>query len=132
MNESSRRIVLSALIFFLFLTYFPARVYAQTVTATVPVGANPTFAAYDSGQGEVFVANTGDDTVSVISDSSNTVTATVSVGAGPFGVSYDSGTGEVFVANTGDDTVSVISDSSNTVTATVGVGTAPYGVAYDS
>src|SRR5438034_282394 len=119
MNESSRRIVLSALIFFLFLTYFPARGYAQTVTATVPVGANPTFAAYDSGRAEVFVANNGDNTVSVIEDCSNTVAATVSVGDGPFGVAYDSGKGEVFVANTGDNTVSVISDSSNTVTATV-------------
>src|SRR2546425_749311 len=132
MNEPSRRIALSALMFFLVLTYFPARVYSQTVTATVPVGANPTFTAYDSSKGEVFVANYGAATVSVISDSSNTVVATVGVGASPFGVAYDSGKGEVFVANTGAGTVSVISDSSNTVVATVGVGTNPYGVVYDS
>src|SRR6267143_1660748 len=110
MNEPSRRIALSALMFFLVLTYFPARVYAQTVTATVPVGANPTFLAYDSGKGEVFVANYGAGTVSVISDSSNTVVATVGVGATPQGVAYDSGKGEVFVANSGDNTVSVIQD----------------------
>ncbi len=132
MNESSRRIVLSALIIFLFLAYFPSRAHAQTVTATVPVGANPTFLAYDSGKGEVFVANYGATTVSVISDSTNTVVATVGVGASPFGVAYDSGRGEVFVANENADDVSVISDSSDTVVATVGVGTNPEGVAYDS
>ena len=115
MNESSRRIVLSALAFLLFLAYFPAGVSAQTVTATVPVGAQPLFLAYDSGKGEVFVANFNDSTVSVISDSSNTVTATVSVGTNPVGVAYDSGKGEVFVANSSDNTVSVISDPTLTL-----------------
>ena len=120
MNESSRRIVLSALVFLLFLAYFPAGVSAQTVTATVPVGAQPLFLAYDSGNGEVFVANFNDSSVSVISDSSNTVTATVSVGTNPVGVAYDSGKGEVFVANSSDNTVSVISDPTLTLAPSSG------------
>ena len=40
----------------------------NSVIATVAVGTNPYGAAYDSGQSEVFVANEGDGTVSVISD----------------------------------------------------------------
>ena len=60
---------------------------------------------------EVFVANYGSGTVSVISDSVNGVVATVPVGTEPWGVAYDSGKGEVFVANYGSNTVSVMSDS---------------------
>jgi len=40
----------------------------NSVVATVNVGSSPDGAAYDSGQGEVFVANFGSNTVSVISD----------------------------------------------------------------
>ena len=61
------------------------------VTATIPVGTNPEGVAYDAGKGEMFIANYGSNTVSVISDSSNTVVATVPVGIEPVGVAYDSG-----------------------------------------
>ena len=98
----------------------------------IGVGYSPTGLAYDSGRGEVFVANTNAGTVSVISDFTNTVVATVNVGNGPLGVAYDSGRGEVFVANYGSKTVSAISDANNSVVATFGVGPAPFGVAYDS
>ncbi|MGB6462713.1 MAG: hypothetical protein WBF38_00615, partial [Nitrosotalea sp.] len=37
--------------------------------ATVPVGSNPEGVAYDSGKGEIFVANVATNSVSVISDS---------------------------------------------------------------
>ncbi|TLY14156.1 MAG: hypothetical protein E6K86_08680, partial [Thaumarchaeota archaeon] len=64
--------------------------HAQTVVATVNSGGLPYSVAYDSARGEVFVADYGSNTVSVIDDSSNTVVATVSVGANPIGVAYDS------------------------------------------
>ena len=72
----------------------------------------PTGAAYDSSKGEVFVANSASDSVSVISDSTNDVVATVTVGTSPIGMEYDSSKGEIFVTNTQSDSVSVISDSS--------------------
>ena len=106
--------------------------YAGNVLPTDCGGTRPTGVAYDSGKGEVFVANSGSNSVSVISDSSNTVVATVTVGTSPWGLAYDSGKGEVFVTNWGSDNVSVISDSSNTVVTTVTVGSHPYGGAYDS
>ena len=84
---------------------------AVGATGTITVGTEPEGVAYDSGKGEVFVANYAAGTVSVISDSNNAVVATVTVGANPYGVAYDSGKGEVFVADTSDNTVSVISDS---------------------
>src|SRR5439155_24867055 len=106
----------------------------RKILATIPVDINPNGMAYDSGKGEVFVTNTGSNTVSVISDATNTVVATISMGAfaSPSGVAYDSGKGEVFVVNTGLSTVSVISDATYVVVATISVGRAPVGVAYDS
>jgi len=64
-------------------------VHAQSVVATVTVGNAPYTAAYDSAKGEVFVANGNNNTVSVISDSSNTVVANVTMGNIPLGVAYD-------------------------------------------
>src|SRR5260370_36562760 len=66
---------------------------AQTVVATVtlPAGGVPYYAAYDSGKGEIFVANYGSNTVNVISDSTNTVGATVKGVALAWGAAYCSG-----------------------------------------
>jgi YVTN family beta-propeller protein len=113
------------------------QVPSSAVVANVHVGNYPFGVAYDSGKGEIFVTNIYDDTVSVISDSSNDVIATVPVGVDPQGLAYDSGKSEVFVANLASNqatsgVVSVISDSNNTVVATVPVGYAPNGVTYDS
>ena len=88
--------------------------------------------AYDSGKGEVFVANQYAYNVSVISDASNREVAKVPEGMWPAGVAYDSGKGEVFVTNSLSNNVSVISDASNKAIAAVPVGSNPLGVAYDS
>ena len=99
--------------------FFAQTASALSVVATITVGNVPTYVAYDSAKGEVFVANDGSNSVSVISDTTNSVVATVSyVGSNPFGVTYDSGKGEVFVANSGSNNVSVINDSNNAKSAT--------------
>jgi YVTN family beta-propeller protein len=107
-------------------------VNAQTVTATINVGTSPTGVAYDQGKGEIFVANSGFNTISVISDDTNAVIKTVTVGTSPTGIAYDSGKGEVFITNHGSNSVSVVSDTSLAVVATVPVGTSPNNLAYDS
>lgn len=100
-------------------------------------------AAYDSGMGEIFVANDLSNTISVIRDSDNAVVATIPVCFYPCGnappsnpysnnLAYDPGKGEVFATNFVSNTTSVIDDVTNTVTAVIRVGHAPYGVAYDS
>src|SRR2546425_2305700 len=100
-----------------------------TVVATVPVGNNPFGVGYNSGNGYVYVANWGSDTVTVIDGT--TVVATVPVGNNPFGVGYNGGNGYVYVANSGTgNTVSVINGT--TVVANVTVGPSPYGVGYNS
>jgi YVTN family beta-propeller protein len=107
-------------------------VHAVGVTSTITVGPNPWGVAYDSGKGETFVVNSGNNSVSVISDSNNAVLATITVRNQPYRVIYDSGRGEIFVTNYAANSVSVISDSTNTIVATVPVGTHPASFAYDS
>ncbi len=91
------------------------------MTAPITVGGIP----------YLYVANQGDDSVSVIRKTDHTTTATISVGSEPYGLSTISisGTTYVYVANTGSNTVSVINTNSNSVVATVTVGVKPYYVA---
>ena len=85
--------------------------------------------AVDPAAGTVYVANDGDDTVSVIDAASGTVTATIPVGAVPSAVAVDPAAGTVYVANYFGNTVSVIDAATRTVTATIPVGTSPGAVA---
>ncbi|MCI4322867.1 MAG: PKD domain-containing protein [Thermoplasmata archaeon] len=103
-----------------------------TLPAGINVSSNPSALAYDSGMGEVFVANEGTNNVSVISDSTNTVVASVAVGNEPDSIAYDSAKGELFVSNYQDDNVSVISDATNTIVTNISVGIHPISVVYDS
>ena len=124
-------------------------VRAQTVTATIPVGSQPSSVAVTPNGAYVYVANSespvlfgegnigyGPGTVSVISTATNTVTATVTVGSFPRDVAvtpngkYSYVTDSYYnVTNFESGTVSVISTATNTVTATVSVGSYPVGVA---
>jgi YVTN family beta-propeller protein len=82
---------------------------AAAVVATVPVGATPYAVAADPCRSRVYVANFGDNTVSVIgAPRSDPVVATVPVGDEPDAVAVDPGTGRVYVTNAGDNTVSLL------------------------
>ena len=76
-----------------------------------------------------YVANSGDNTVSVINTATNSVVGTNNVGSTPIGVAVSPDGNRVYVANNGSGTVSVIDTATDTVTATVGVGTLPQAVA---
>ena len=83
--------VLGLLIIAVFGLSIAGGVHAASVSSTIKVGASPTGVAYDSAKGEIFVANSGSNTVSIISDQTNAVIKTVTVGTSPTGVAYDSG-----------------------------------------
>ncbi len=110
----------------------PSATGANTVVATVPVGSDPEGDAYDATNGDLYVANEGDNNVSVIKGSTNTVVATVSVGTEPVGVAFDATNGDVYVTNFGGYVVSVINGSTNALVTTVPVGSEPIGVAFDA
>jgi YVTN family beta-propeller protein len=114
------------------------------IVATIKVGSEPYFLAYDSKKGEMFVINHGDGTVSVISDSSNSVITTLTLSPlayQPWGVAYNPRKDEVYVSDSAIGGVIAISDQSNTVVANVTPGTIqsnglsyskPLGIAYDN
>ena len=68
-------------------------------TTKVPVGSSPFGVAVNPAGTKVYVANTGDDTVSVINTTTNEVTYTVTVGAGPYGVAVNPAGTKVYVVN---------------------------------
>jgi YVTN family beta-propeller protein len=114
---------------------FVKSVSAQTDTkgvTNVPVGPYPTGIAYDAINGQLYVAETGTDQVSVINGSTNTLVGKVTVGAAPIGIAFDSANGDIYVADLYSGTVSVINGSTNAVIATVLVGGGPDAVAFDS
>ena len=69
----------------------------------------------DPATGHIYVANQGDDTVSVIDGASNPVIATVPVGDKTFAIGVNSVTSRIYVTNRADATVSVIDGASNAV-----------------
>jgi len=112
---------------------------AGNVTADVTVGFGGQQPAYDQANGDIYDPDSSNNTVSVISDTTNTVVATVPVGANPSGVAYDSANGDLYVENCApsvDGSVSVISGANNSlVTGTVNsvdLGICPDGAVYDS
>jgi YVTN family beta-propeller protein len=78
----------------------------------------------------VYMTNSGDGTVSLISTATDTVIGSpIPVGSSPFGAAVTPDGSKVYVANFSSDTVSVIATATNTVIATIPVGFGPYGVA---
>ena len=113
------------MIFFLLSFLIMPAASAEFTLPTISVGSMPDGVAYDSSRGEVFVANTLSNTISVVSGRTNRVVATVAAGNSPDDPACDTGRGEVFVANSFDNTVSVISDRTDRVVATFPAGNTP-------
>jgi YVTN family beta-propeller protein len=97
----------------------------NTVTATIPVGANPVGVA--AGRDRIFVTNLGDGTVSVIDAATNTVVATINDSStsnhyGGFGIAVTPDGSKVYVAATQDRHggqyrgLSVIQTTTNAIT----------------
>lgn len=88
----------------------------HTLENTIAVGNQPTGITTVGEGAYVFVANSGDDTVSVIRTSDNTVIQTIAVCDNPYGVAAPMNGSFVVVLGT-DDIVSIISASDYSVTA---------------
>lgn len=99
----------------------------NTVTATIPVGTQPSGIAVNPLTRRIYVANLADNNVSVIED--DPVIATIPVGTAPRAVAVNSRLNRVYVANRDTNNLSVIDGRFNNVIATVEVGTQPKSVA---
>lgn len=102
------------------------------VASTAPVGVYAGNAVYDSGLGEIFIANFGSDNLTVVNATHDKVVANVPVGQEPDGLAYDPSDGEVFVANFLSNNISVVADSSNRVIRTITGMDGPEGLTFDS
>jgi len=113
---------------------FNASTYALA-SAIASGNTNPYGAAATPDGSEVWVTESGTNTVSVISTATNTITATVVVGIYPHGIVITPDGTTAYVANTGPNTgpggsqtVSVVSVATQAVSGTVTVGEAPQAV----
>jgi YVTN family beta-propeller protein len=102
-------------------------VLSATLVLFMAVSAGPA-----EGAGPfAYVANTGDNTVSVIATATNTVVGSpIAVGMAPQGVAVTPDGTKVYVANQGAANVSVIATATNTVVGSpIAVGSQPLGIA---
>ncbi|HII91403.1 MAG TPA: PKD domain-containing protein [Methanosarcina sp.] len=99
------------------------------VTATVPVGSDPSNVAITPDGKKVYVTNLDSDDVSVIDTATNKVIATVPVETWPCGIAGSPDGKKVYVANEGGfisgKSISVINTTTNTVIATMDLGKRP-------
>ncbi|MDE1863194.1 MAG: HYR domain-containing protein [Thaumarchaeota archaeon] len=107
----------------------------NTIVGTVAVGNAPEMLAFDRDNGNIYVANNADGTVSAIDGRTGTLSSTITVGNGPQGIAIDERNGKIYVANTGTsfggNTVAVIDAKTGKVAGTITVGVGPIGVAFD-
>ncbi|WP_165775205.1 YncE family protein, partial [Nitrosotalea sinensis] len=98
--------------------------------ATIPTG-NGQELVFDPANGNIYVANIAQGTISVISSTTNHVISTISGIPGPTGIAYDSVNGYLYTANYNFNNISVVDTATNHVVTTISAGgVQPFGVAY--
>ncbi|MBI2682041.1 MAG: Ig-like domain repeat protein [Acidobacteriales bacterium] len=120
--QSPIRITIAAALF-----AFTIPLAAQHVIATIPTDTGPVAVAINPITNKYFVANSGNDTVSVI-DGLTYAKSDVSVGSSPSAVAVDTENDLIYVTNQGSDDLTVI-NGVTLATSTVATGTAPVAVA---
>jgi len=93
--------------------------------ATIPVGKNPTGVAANSQKNEVYVANTGSNSLSVIDAEQNKVVGIIGVERNPFFVDVSQDGTRAYVANADSNSVSIIDLRARRVLSNVPVGKSP-------
>ncbi len=95
----------------------------------IPVGDRPRGIAISPDGREAYVANAGDNTVSVIDTATKAVVATIAVGDEPQGIAFAPDGATAYVTNIKDNNVSVIDTAIRTATTTIAVGRNPLSIA---
>jgi len=108
---------------------YDAQTYA--LKSTINVGMEPAEVTFSADGSKAYIANGGDNTVSVIDPSSKSIIITISVGAGPVGawVGFDN---KMYVDNEDGKSISVIDVTSNAVIQTIQLGFMPGSAAHNA
>jgi DNA-binding beta-propeller fold protein YncE len=101
----------------------------QSVTQTVSTGSGPMGAAADEATGEVAIANSVANTVTVVNATTGGV-STISTGQGPVAVAMNYVNHQVAVANAGSSTISISGGTTGSASQTFNVSV-PTSVLYD-
>ena len=101
-------------------------VSSPTVVTTIslPSGSKPVFVT-STETANAYVANSGNNTVSVINATSNVLTTTVPVGTNPSAMAELPNGQKLYVLNKGSGDVTVINTVDDSVATTIGVGSSP-------
>jgi YVTN family beta-propeller protein len=101
------------------------------ILATVRVGVSPAQMAVSPDRRSVYIANTGSNTVSVLTTDKNTVAKTIALprGSRPMGVALSPSGRYLYTADGGANRVSVLDTRAGRVVTSVRVGTQPLSVA---
>jgi len=106
---------------------------AQTYTLknSISVGTEPAEVTFSADGSKAYVANGGDNTISVIDPAAKTIIATIPVGANPVGawVGYD---GKMYLDNEDGKSISMIDVATNTVVQTIPLGFMPGSAAHNA
>lgn len=108
---------------------YDAQTYA--LKNTIQVGMEPAEVSFSADGSKAYVANGGDNTLSVIDPVNKSIEAIIQVGAEPVGawVGYD---GKMYVDNEDGKTISVVDVSANTVVQTIDLGFMPGSAAHNA
>lgn len=94
----------------------------------IATGAIPCAVAINPKTHTVYVANYGNDSVTIISGRTHTAVAKVSVGAHPQALAIDPTANLIYVANAHSNNVTIIDGKNHRVAGTVQTGKNPYGI----
>jgi YVTN family beta-propeller protein len=111
------------------MRFRPSAVVHQGMAAAITAALACLLAPATARAQNVYITNSGSDTVSVIATATNTVVGSpITVGDGPGGVAVTPDGSKLYVANSDSGTVSVIATATNS-TVNITVGERPSGVA---
>ena len=114
------------------LSFFTPLTLGSTVTiVTLPAGSAPVYVA-STQPGFMYVANSGTNSVGVITTAGLALQSSIPVGLTPVALVQTPDTSLLYSVNKGDGTVSAISTQTNAVVATVPVGSSPVAAVVNS
>lgn len=105
---------------------------ATSASTAIPTGKIPCALAFNTKMKRAYVANYGDDSVTVIDTEKDRAIATVPAGNHPRAIAFDADRNLVLVANTHDDVVTVMDATTYAVIKRLPAGKRPYAFAMDS
>ena len=114
------------------LSFFSPLSQGSTVTiVTLPAGSAPVYLA-GTHPGFMYVANSGTNSVGVVTNSSLALQSLIPVGRTPVALLQTTDTTVLYCVNKGDGTVSAITTVNNSVLATIPVGSSPVAAVMNS